>query len=704
MLSPCPVHLCFQLGKRAAVFDDNRRVLSSLSVCCLGSYPQASLRLAHSAIADQPSQRDLRIGDDDPESPGASSPARLGHQSGLNDNGRVRSRPRGLEQSTRDLFPHKRMNDRVQVGKGCRIAEHDLPEGFSVYASVTSEDSVAEAGNDPLEPLGPRSINLVGDAVGVDHDRAARCQDSSHGRLPGPDPPREADDAIHERILDGSHLCDDPGFRPRTTIGHAAGIVEPSRQALGQALAVALVAACYLLSFHPFARPVILDPATWDYMSLALVEGRVPYRDVFLHKTPGAMFIGAVGAVLSRLAGLPPIAGVHAPFIALGAAGPALTFLLCRRHGAGRCAALAAAVWLLAVDQWSLAAIEGARPKVATTTLGLAGVLVASRRPLLGGTLAGAATLCWQPGLVFALGGMAEAYRHRNEKAVPRSAMQRFCIGATLPFLALLVYLVVNEALLPFVEQAVLFNFHYIDLHARTPSDTLQRLWRLAKQWNPVELILLPAAGVGLIAGRKTPPLGLSIATAGYAALLFISVQAWPDTILLAPGVAVVLGQGLSALFARAIPQVAAATVVIFLGVASALAPGSNRFFPPVSWAEQHDFMTKLATDLSPSDSVYVVSCPEFLIHTGRHSVLPWPYMWFGVDRFAASRTEGGFAGILRRLSDADPQLMIICRRWGGSLRRSFDQWAQGRYRRELIRFYPHTKRAMVVYRRLRKG
>jgi len=544
----------------------------------------------------------------------------------------------------------------------------------------------------------------VGDAIRVNHDRAACGQHGSYGGFPGTDSPREADYPVHGRILDGSHRRDDPVFRPPTTIGHAARIVEPSRRVLAQAVAVALVAACYLLSFRPFARPVILDPATWDYMSLALLEGRVPYREVFLHKTPGAMFIGAAGAALSRVSGLQPILGVHAPFIALGAIGPALTFLLCRRHGMGRYAALAAAAWLLAVDQWSLAAIEGARPKVATTTLGLAGVLVASRRPLLGGTLAGGAALCWQPGLVFALGGMAESYRHSGEKVAPGKALRRFCVGTILPFFALLLYLVWNGALLPFLQQAVFFNFHYIDLHARTPTDTLQRLWRLAKQWNPTELALLPAAAVGLVAGRKTPPLGLSVATAAYAALLFISVQAWPDTILLAPGIAVVLGQGLSGLLERAIPQKAAAAVVALFGVASLLAPGSSRFFPPIGWTDQHDFMTTLAADLSPHDSVYVVSCPEFLIHTGRHSVLPWPYMWFGVDRFAASRTEGGFAGILRTLSAADPQLMIVCRRWGGPLRRRFDEWARGRYRREAVRFYPHTKRPMVVYRRLPTG
>jgi hypothetical protein len=477
--------------------------------------------------------------------------------------------------------------------------------------------------------------------------------------------------------------------------------VEPSRRTLRDAVAVALLAACYLLSFHPFSRPVVLDPATWDYMSLTLVDGRVPYRDVFLHKTPGAMFIGAAGSAVARPLGIAPIVGVHGIFIALGALGPALTFLLCRRHGVGRLAALAAAVWMLGVDQWSLAAIEGARPKIATTTFGLAALLVVPKRPMLGGAFAGASILCWQPGLVFALGAMLEVYRSHLRTAERARAIGWLCGGGAVPVLVLLVYLATNGALRPFFEQAVLFNLHYVDLHARTPADTIRRLWTLTKQWNAIELALLPLAVIGFRIARDSPPAGLSVTTAAYAALLFVSVQAWPDTILLAPGIAVALGLGLSALLGQAVSSRAAAAIVTCAALVNLAAPSSSRFFPPIAWDRQHAFMRTLAAELTPSDTLYVVSCPEFLIHTGRHSALPWPYMWFGVDRFAASRTEGGFEGVLQRLSAADPRLMIVCRRWGGDLRRRFEEWAKDRYRRDVVRFYPHTKRPMVVYRRL---
>ena len=94
-----------------------------------------------------------------------------------------------------------------------------------------------------------------------------------------------------------------------------------------------------------------------------------------------------------------------------------------------------------------------------------------------------------------------------------------------------------------------------------------------------------------------------------------------------------------------------------------------------------------------------VIGFPEFSIHTGRRSLWPWPYMWFGVDRFVAERAEGGFSGMLGRLEEADPPLIIVARKWSGPLRRRFHDWARSRYRLEERFFYPHTKRPLRIYR-----
>jgi hypothetical protein len=211
-------------------------------------------------------------------------------------------------------------------------------------------------------------------------------------------------------------------------------------------------------------------------------------------------------------------------------------------------------------------------------------------------------------------------------------------------------------------------------------------------------VLLTPALAGTAWLDRRFPD-GIATATLLYAALVFVSVQAWPDTILLGPGIAVTLAIGLSAL-GRRIARDVGAVAVLAVAVAALAVPRSARFAPPVTLAEQRASFRALAAELSPDDTVFVVSAPEFLIHTGRHSVLRWPYMWFGVDRFAAAGEEEGFDGLLARIADADPRLMIVCRRWGGPLRKRFEAWAAARYTRETVKIYPHVARPMAVYRK----
>jgi hypothetical protein len=479
------------------------------------------------------------------------------------------------------------------------------------------------------------------------------------------------------------------------------------------ATAIFIGAGFFLLAFDPFTRPVVLDPATWDYMSLALTEGRVPYRDIFLHKTPGALFLGAAGAAIAEALGKTPLAGVRAVFLALGAAGPALLFSLCRRTQPAL-VAVAAAAWMLAFEQWPLAALEGARPKVATTVFGLAALLAARRgRPLTAGAAASVSALCWQPGLAFAVGAAWELrqytrgahsallapsrFRHPVRAA---STYRRAAIGLVGPPLVLGLYLAANGALSEFFSQAVSFNVDYIQLHAKTPGQSSLKILELLLDWNPLFVLLAPAAAAGMWLGRNRIPAGLVVAGCIYVGMMFINAQAWPDTILLAPFAAALLAAGLSGLATNGVRKPVARTVPAVLAVIAALAISNPRLEPPISYADQAAFMQGLEADLLPADRVLVVSLPEFLIHTGRHSVWPWPYLWFGVDRYAAEHTEGGFAGMLSELERSDPALLLICRRWNGPLRRRFDAWALPRYTRQRVWFYPHTVRPMNVYRR----
>lgn len=481
------------------------------------------------------------------------------------------------------------------------------------------------------------------------------------------------------------------------------------------AMALLLGTMAFLFGFEPLARPVVLDPATWDLMSLGLLDGRIPYRDVFLHKTPGGALLGAVGAaLLPRLpaVGLSPLEGAHALFIFLGAAGPVLLFVLCRRSNPLP-VALAAALFMVAFDQWPTAALEGVRPKVATTVFGLAAILAAvGQRPLLAGLLGGLSLLCWQPGLCFLAG--AAWTLSRGKRCGPD--LGRLSMGAFLPLAAVALWLWSAGALGEFFEQAFVFNLSYIEWHARSPTDTVKQLWWLARTWNTAETSLAPLAAAGLAVEAWHHRAGpLTVAGLAYLALAFVSLQAWPDTILFAPFVAAGLAIGMARMAhiaarlvapetARARTRVALLATLLLLSASMAATPSSSRMRAPVTFHEQAAFIAGLEAGLTENDRVLVLGFPEFSIHTGRASLWRWPYMWFGVDRFVAARTEGGFTAMLAGLERDDPALMMVARRWSGPLRRQFHEWARERYRLEERFFYPHTKRPIKVYRRRSEG
>ncbi|MFP6626050.1 MAG: hypothetical protein VCA74_03190 [Deltaproteobacteria bacterium] len=473
--------------------------------------------------------------------------------------------------------------------------------------------------------------------------------------------------------------------------------------ATGLAALVAVAAVAFLLCFAPFDRPVVLDPATWDYMSVEMAStGMVPHRDIFVHKTPLAALLGAAGAKVSLTLGGDALTGAHAAYLLVAALGPALLFLICLKSFSLP-TALAAAAFMMAFDQWPVAAVEGVRPKMATTVFGLASLLAALRgRPLSAGFFGALATWCWQPGLAFALGAMWEL----RGRWLYNGA--RLAIGAALPTAALLLWLGMSGALDDFFRQALLFNFDYIGHHARSPTGTLLHLYQLAKFWNPVEGLLLLVALAGLVLSRGQGaglPRGLMAATLAYTAMTFVSLQAWPDTILFVPGLSALLAGGLAGIgygWSRKRGRwtnTAIQAAIVVVALAMALSPHSKRLHPPISFDEQAAFMEGLATGLKESDSVLVVSLPEFLIHQQRRSRWPWPYLWFGVDRFADQHSPGGFKALLKGLEADPPGLMLVARRWSGEHRKDFETWARTRYRRQRVYFYPHTRRPINVYR-----
>jgi hypothetical protein len=484
--------------------------------------------------------------------------------------------------------------------------------------------------------------------------------------------------------------------------------VEPRRSDLLCAAAIFVAAAFYFVPFAPWTRPVLLDAATWDHMAIETARGLVPYRDVFLHKTPGAALVGAVAAKAGMAAGIDPVVAVHALFLVLGAVGAVLLFALCRTT-LPRGVAIAAAAGLFAYDEWVVSAIEGCSAKVATVVFGLGSMLAAERgRPMLSSVLGGCSVLCWQPGLAFLLGSWAATWR-RGERRPAR--LLSIVLASLLPTVALLGWFAAHGAVRDFFDQAVLFNFQYIDTKSRTPLGTLRALARTIGEWNDVETLLAPAAVAGLLLRRGARkaiaslrlPVSLTVYGLAYGAMTFVSYQSWPDAILLGPVVATILATGLVALLGLRLSATRAAVGAIVVLTLAAIPDARPKFHPPMTLATQRERYVALAEGVAASDRVVTVSVPEFLIHTGRRNGWKWPYLWFGVDAFAAAHTAGGFDGILADLERDLPRLMLVGRLWAGPERARFEEWAAARYDVRSMRLFPHLRRPLRVYR-LRSG
>jgi len=492
-------------------------------------------------------------------------------------------------------------------------------------------------------------------------------------------------------------LCGDPPPDPA---------VKSRQLDLALAAAIFVAAAGFFASFQPWTRPVILDAATWDYMAIETSRGLIPYRDVFIHKTPGSALLGAAAAWVGSALGFEPVFSAHTLFLFFGALAPVLLFAICRRAGIERGAAVAAAIALLAYDEWSVAALEGCRPKVPTTLFGLAAMLAAERgRAIPASLFGGISVLCWQPGVAFLVGAWVTLVRN-GERRVPR--LLGMALVSLIPAALLLGWLAAHGALDDFIDQAVLFNLHYIEDKARTPLGTLKALARSIGDWNDLELLLAPAATAGLWLTRRgshvrkaVPRLPRSIVVSGclYGAMTFVSYQSWPDAILLGPIVASVLGIGLYSLLSLRLAATTAAAVATLVLTLAAIPDTRPKFHPVVDFATQRERYRELAAGLGPDDRVIGVSVPEFFIHTSRRNGWKWPYLWFGVDEFAAAEYENGFEGLLSDLEADPPAMMLVARLWAGPQRGRFEEWAAERYNVRTVKIFPHFRRPLRVYR-----
>ena len=192
----------------------------------------------------------------------------------------------------------------------------------------------------------------------------------------------------------------------------------PSRSAwpavLGPIVAVLFVAGFgrYLLVDWP---TIATDPAFFQHTGWYVLEGGVPYADVWDVNPPVPFGIAAALAALSG-GNMLVLHGLGATLTTLVAAASVLLVgWIARRVTGNDAAAIAAGLTMLVVPELFLLSPEGVRAQFYALFFGVLALALAHRdRPFLAGALAALSAGSWQSGAVFALLAVGMAYQRNG--------------------------------------------------------------------------------------------------------------------------------------------------------------------------------------------------------------------------------------------------------------------------------------------------
>lgn len=219
-----------------------------------------------------------------------------------------------------------------------------------------------------------------------------------------------------------------------------------------------LVSVAVLLPNHPAGRAPAEDTGVFFYAAERLLDGGLPYRDIWDHKLPGVYFVDAVGlAVGGRV-------GVWVIQLIFLAAALLAGYRAMRREFGGVPAFVGSLAWLVASPRLFLE--QGQTNFVEFFALPLQfGALLLYTRPLTSaraltiGVLGGAAVL-FKPTLVgiWIAIGLVTLFQRRRDAVAPVAAI---AIGAFLPLILVAAWALSRGILADMLDQTLVYNRAY---------------------------------------------------------------------------------------------------------------------------------------------------------------------------------------------------------------------------------------------------
>jgi hypothetical protein len=465
-----------------------------------------------------------------------------------------------------------------------------------------------------------------------------------------------------------------------------------THRAIGAAVAFAVVLAAQFAR-EPGTLPITLDNQHYYFVAERAASGVPPHVSHFDSKHELSMVLSAAAIRVARALGVSDVSGARAASLLALALGAAALWILARDLSGDALAAWLALGVLMAFDGLLVMGAMGAQPKVFLVLFAACLGAGLEKRPLLAGTAAAAAFLCWQPALLL-LGAAALALA-LSRRFLALGGLLLGAAGAAGLYHAAF-WLV--GALPELVEQVYRFPAGYM---THPPEGLVTHLTRFFRAdlgptaqgaWLLAFVVLLGASAVAALArprrvariARERPGVVfVLLAGAGTLAFTVYDYGTFVDDFFVLPWVALLDGLGLARLarrIGRGRPALGLGTALATLAVTgwlAALRPVPAPLGP--SLADQQRLALEVRKLLDDGRSVWAVGCTHLLAFAHADNHVPYGFFFRGMGPYLRARRATGEAW--RPLRDGRmPDVILVARPFTGWLPES-RQWFEREYR-----------------------
>lgn len=498
-------------------------------------------------------------------------------------------------------------------------------------------------------------------------------------------------------------------------------------------IALALVAGIYALQYNILLQPIPPDTTFHIYAAQQILDGHPIYRDVAIIKAPLSDFATALALIGARAIGISDIMGARLMSLLVAMATTSVTYLAGRVLLNSRAVGILAALVMAGYDFYGWRAITGPEPKAFVILFAfLAFLSVAKRRWIWAGVCAMLSALAWQPSLMVVAFVLAAAashepssfrisdFRFRIEIRALQSSMirvARVAFGAMLPLLAVIIYLVANDALSAAFNLTIRANL----MHWNT-STAQRSLWQIFTEnvtyiWNwgrvycfsPIEHRLVAVGILGLVgifgaeirAARQQKRLPITLErtpwllySLGFAAFSVVDFNFCPDLFPILPSLALGVGwlgwqlaRGVNALVARftTVQNTApisqglvtlmglALIAIYFLDVRGYVVRGTN-------FHDQQDVTRAVQKYLATDDRVLSFGNVIALVELRRANASKILHLGSKSGLGVLATEPGGMQGLVAALDRDPPKVITLAREHFPDWAQPFYEWLKRRY------------------------